>query len=249
MIKLNKINMETFENKVYDISSPNKKEYSNYLTINEIIQMISPSTTNILQIINYLESNNINVGDTNTDRGNIYSLNSLRTMIHLNLCGDLAQNLLNTQIVLFRNIFERDVTVFRVTRPYSLSSKISKYISYIDDLLRFPSVSEPLLTYGHIDSNISDENLLDINTNKYLTNNQFLMCGNECYGYTTPDTLKSIYKYDDVSVVSESYTGTCIVSFQHRHYDSVNVDTFVDMCSVPDPLNGKTTTTIIILQN
>lgn len=252
MMKLNKYNMDAFESRVMDLSTPDHPTYGGYMTNHQIRAQISPSSAHINTVLAFLDKYEVN--QDNNPHGNTVEVNDLRTMIHIRMVGTIAEQMLQTQFVQYRSVTERDVSIFRVSRPYTLPTEISSLVSYVDDIVRYPAVSHPLLTYGHQDSGITDEELATqqaMGKMGYNNENPYLHCGNDCYGYTTPALLRELYGYPNPTADTtdpnyyHEYPGTCIVSFQHRHYDSRNIDKFVDMCGVDGGhINDANTATV-----
>ena len=239
VMKLDPNKMSAFETQIYDISTPTSANYGNYLTNNNIANLISPSVQNVQIVLDFLAK----YGVTNTDNtnGNSVTVNNLRTMVTVRMTGDVADTLFQTQFVLHRSVTERDVTLFRIARPYSQPPDVAAVVAYVDDILRFPSVSTPLLTYGQADSGIPDSALLDPLTQIYTSTNPYLSCGNDCYGYTTPAVLQALYNYPQSLIATPAYTGTCIVAFQQKYYNVQNVGTFESQCFINDPSSGAAT--------
>jgi len=244
VMKLNRVTMDIFENKVLGISTPSHSAYGSFLTNSQISQHISPSPDNIQLVLEFLSRYGV---DDHNDKGNTVKVNALRTMIQVRMLASTAEELLQTQFVHYRSVIERDVAIFRVSRPYSLPAEIAAVVALVDDIVRYPAVARPLLTYGHQDSGITDEELRTqetIGKLKYNTENPYLHCGNDCYGYSTPALLQKLYGYSvpEAESVGAQYTGTGIAAFNHRPYDARNIDKFVDMCGVNGHSSENTAT-------
>ena len=141
----------------------------------------------------------------------------LKDMIHVKMPLKVANEMLQTEFAMFRSQTERQVILPRITQPYYLPEEIAAKVSLVDDILRFPSINQPIMAYG------AEETTDD--------SSAFSSCGTRCSGFTTPAVLQSAYGY---STLTESTTGNSVsvAEFQYQYYDNKDLITFSSSCGV-----------------
>ena len=87
----------------------------------------------------------------------------------------IANKALNTEFALFRSTLKNDVVLARIIKPYHLPTHIAEVVSFVDDIMRFPSLDK--IHFGK--PNLESSNL------RTETTSPFNSCGSGCAGYTT----------------------------------------------------------------
>lgn len=242
VMKLDADKLRAVEAATLDRSTPGSPSYGKHMSNEDLQAAVSPPMEHVKVLLNFLAANGIQ----NDGKGNSVTVSRLRTTVRVRMSGTIAEKMLRTQFVQYRSVEERDSTVFRVGRGYSLPQSIARIVAFVDDIVRFPAVSAPLYTYGHADSGMTDEQLEllpQVNAKASAVTDPYLACSNRCYGFSTPAVLQRQYGYDAPPLprVAESGAGSGlgVASFQHRRYNPADVDAFTDMCHVHEALDGK----------
>lgn len=105
--------------------------------------------------------------------------NAAKDLITVTMPVTVANQMFNTEFAKFTSVVRRDLSVHRVTKPYSLPAEIADKVSIVDDVLRFPSIRQNHRVFG-AEAQADDE---------------FGSCGVKCNGYTTPAVLEKAYSY------------------------------------------------------
>jgi hypothetical protein len=112
----------------------------------------------------------------------------------------VANQMLNTEFARFTSSIRRDISVYRITKPYFLPSEIASYISVVDDIMRFPSIRQTPRIYGA--QRGADE--------------EFGACGSDCDGYTTPAVLQKAYSYSPMKSFTKG-NSMSVAEFQYQY--------------------------------
>eukprot|EP01038_Epipyxis_sp_PR26KG_P014206 gene14206-19060_t len=201
--------MKKFEFNLLDTSNPKSSNYGKWLTIDQISSMISPSEKNVQLVVDYIKSHGVP-----DDR---IRVSKLRDMVHVEMAVSVANRVLNTEFALFRSNIRRKVVLGRITKPYYLPAEIANVVSLVDDILRFPSIRTPLLSFGSEDTAGSTD--------------PFSSCGATCSGYTTPDVLQQAYSIPTTTKTSAGNT-VSVAEFQYQYYDNTDLSGFSSACGV-----------------
>ena len=197
--------MKQLEVTLMEVSSPKSTKYGKYLTKEQVKEAVAPKPEAVKVVTDYLASFGVNSTE----------VNSFGDMIEVTMSVETAEKVLSTEFSPFRNIVDRDVTLERITKPYFLPAEVAAHVSVVDDIMRFPAVSRPLMSYGAEDT----------------ADDAFGSCGSKCNGYTTPDVLQERYGYTDVTSVSDGNT-VSVAEFQGQYWDSKDLDNFSEGCGV-----------------
>lgn len=197
--------MKAFESKLLDISNPKSKNFGKYLSKAEIKEAIGPKDDAVKTVVDYLKSFGVNATTVN---GN-------GDMIQVKMPAPTAEKVFSTEFAKFRHLKERGTTINRITKPYHLPEEVASVVSVVEDIMRFPSIREPMLSFGAEET----------------ADNEFAACGTGCNGYTTPAVLQAAYGYKDVTSVA-SGNSMSVAEFQGQYYDQTDLDTFSSACDV-----------------
>lgn len=129
-------------------------------------------------------------------------LSKMHDKIHVKMTVAKASEMLQTSFGLFRSVQRRDIALPRVTGPYYLPEEIAEHVALVADLVRFPAIRDSPRSYGYESNAGADD--------------EFNSCGTRCSGFTTPDVLKSAYKYDAVSKVAAG-NSMSVAEFQFQY--------------------------------
>lgn len=115
----------------------------------------------------------------------------------------IASQMLNTEFAQFRSVLSQEVILNRVTKPYHLPQEIAEVVSFVDDIVRFPAVKQPL--------QVPLEEPL-----KTSTDPQFNSCGASCPAYTTPAVLATAYSFNFLNS-SDPKSSVSVAEFQGQY--------------------------------
>ena len=96
----------------------------------------------------------------------------------------VAENMLQTKFASFLSALVEDVTILRITQPYSLPQNVAEAVSLVDDILRFPAGKSKQLPVPDVTS-----------TSGSTTSPEFNSCGSSCTDTITPAVLEETYSY------------------------------------------------------
>lgn len=206
VLKQNPDDMKKFEENLLDIANPKSKNYGHWLQAEDVIAMTSPSEDNVKLVTDFLST----FGVKNM------VVNKFRTMIRVEMAASVAEKVLSTQFARFRSTVDNEVSIVRITRPYFLPSEIAKVIALVDDIMRFPSIRQPI---------VKSE------SKKASTDDAFNSCGAKCSGYTTPEVLRQAYGYVPEASATAG-NGVAVAEFQFQYYDTTDLNSFDSACDV-----------------
>jgi tripeptidyl-peptidase-1 len=205
VLKHDKASVQALEKKLLDVASPKSANYGKWMTREEVIAATSPKQENVDKVMSYLQSFGVNAT----------KVNRYNDIIEVTMNAPTAEKVLSTEFAKFRSITERNAAILRVTKPYFLPEEVASVVSIVDDIMRFPSASTPIRSFGAEDS----------------ADAEFAACGSGCNGYTTPAVLQARYGYTDVTSVSAG-NSMSVAEFQYQYYDQKDLDIFSDACDV-----------------
>lgn len=197
--------MNEFEKRLLDIASPKSKNYGKWLTREQVIEAVSPKAESVHAVEEYLASFGVNAT----------KVNRFGDIIEVNMPVETAEKVFSTEFATFRNTLDREQSVSRITKPYHLPEAVAAHVAVVDDIMRFPLVKRPIVSYGAEDT----------------ADDAFGSCGSKCNGYTTPEVLKERYGYTDVTSVADGNT-VSVAEFQGQYWDQKDLDNFSDGCDV-----------------
>jgi len=132
VLKHSRASIEKLENILLDISSPTSNNYGNWIQPERIRKLISPATSNITTVTDYLHSYDIPQGDIRISR--------FGGLVHASMPVYVANQLLHTEFALYRSLVQRSTTIVRVVRPYYLPHRIADVVALVGEVVRFPSI-------------------------------------------------------------------------------------------------------------
>eukprot|EP00286_Rhodomonas_abbreviata_P018121 CAMPEP_0181305184 /NCGR_PEP_ID=MMETSP1101-20121128/9579_1 /TAXON_ID=46948 /ORGANISM="Rhodomonas abbreviata, Strain Caron Lab Isolate" /LENGTH=568 /DNA_ID=CAMNT_0023411053 /DNA_START=22 /DNA_END=1728 /DNA_ORIENTATION=- len=211
VLKHDKAAMQSFEKELIDLSTPSSKNYGKWLKPEEIKQRIAPTAASAKVVTDYLASFDVPAKDI--------TLSKFGDMIHVHMPVKTANAALKTEFARFRSVSQRSTVLPRITKPYFLPSEVAQHVSIVGDIMRFPSMRSSLPSYGAEETVGSDT--------------EFDSCGKDCSGFTTPDVLQAAYGYKTLSSSDvASGNSMSVAEFQLQYYDTKDLDSFGDACSV-----------------
>eukprot|EP01006_Ploeotia_vitrea_P054045 TRINITY_DN67842_c2_g1_i1.p1 TRINITY_DN67842_c2_g1~~TRINITY_DN67842_c2_g1_i1.p1 ORF type:complete len:566 (+),score=50.61 TRINITY_DN67842_c2_g1_i1:19-1716(+) len=210
VLKHDKSAMKEFEKELLDLSSPKSSNYGKWLSSEEVMNKISPKPESLKVVQDYLSSFGVNAT----------KVNKFGDIVTVTMNAEVAEKMLSTEFYSFRSVLQRDTSILRITKPYHLPDEVASVVSIVDDIMRFPIINKPLLSYGSEDT----------------ADDAFSSCGEKCNGYTTPDVLQQAYGYTKVTTATEGNT-IALAEFQGQYYDQLDLDTFSDACGVTVNVN------------
>lgn len=112
-----------------------------------------------------------------------------------------AATMLKTEFAQFRSVITPSIAITRVTQPYFLPAEIAGVVSLVDDIVRFPSVREPMIQ----PLKASD-----------TTDPEFNSCGTTCAGFTTPSVLETAYSFSALTTANAG-NSVSVAEFQGQY--------------------------------
>lgn len=131
-----------------------------------------------------------------------YRVSANQDMIHVTMPAKIANHVLNTEFAYFRSTIKEHVMLPRITKPYHLPEELADVVNIVDDIMRFPSIRQPMLS-------------TDLET-RAGTDAEFNSCGTSCAGNTTPDVLRKAYSFGTVSSVAKG-NSMSVAEFQLQY--------------------------------
>lgn len=196
-------------------STPASARYGQWLSKEQIIHEVGPSKASVDAVVTFLKTFNI-------DDSSI-KVSKFRDIIRARIPAQLAERMFDTVFARFRSEAQRSVTIFRITKPYSLPESIADIVSIVDDIVRFPAVSGPLTSFG-----------AEPRDNAVMSNNpeSFTSCGDKCNGYTTPKVLEKAYGLVRPTGAARG-NSQCVVEFQRGAVADSAIKDFTSKCEEP----------------
>lgn len=122
-------------------------------------------------------------------------------MIRVSIPAKVANKMFQTEFSTFRSLFQRNVVLSRITKPYYLPAEVAEVVSIVDDIMRFPSVRRTNRILGSEES---------------TTASPFNSCGSKCNGFTTPEVLAQAYSFSPVTTVAPG-NSMSVAEFQYQY--------------------------------
>jgi hypothetical protein len=173
------------------------------------MERLSPTADTVKKVTDFLATFGLDA--TN------YRVSKFQDKIHVTMSAKTATAMLRTEFAQFRSALRRDIALPRITQPYYLPAEVADVVSLVDDIMRFPSIRQPLRSYGSEEAGASSD--------------EFASCGTKCAGYTTPAVLQAAYKYSPVTSVSAG-NSMSVAEFQYQYYDNTDLKSFSSACGV-----------------
>lgn len=187
--------VKKFDSLLMDISNPMSGNYGKWLSQEKAIDLLAPTEEKLQVVLDFLAAQGIS-------NENI-KVGKFRDIVQVQLPGNVAETMFDTQFVRYRSIFERQVSIFRIATPYSLPASVADVVSVVDDIMRFPSVSRPIQSYGAEEPSTKSDD-------------PFAACGSKCNGYTTPEVLEEAYQFSKLTSFTKGKYYTGAVNYSHR---------------------------------
>ena len=201
------------EEALMSVSTPTSSAYGEYFSLSELKDEFAVPSANVDLVTSYLLSRNISS----------FRVSQFNDMIFVRMAITEAENTLSTRFGSFRHAKNSHINIHRVTEPYYLPTEIAKVVSYVDDILRFPSVRDSVLqSLDSQGSRTQDEE-------SPLSDDPFQSCGTKCAYSTTPDVLQTRYGYPTLTSSHKS-NSMSVAEFQFEYYDQLDLDHFADAC-------------------
>lgn len=205
--------VKSFEARLLELATPKHADYGKWLSPAQVQEMLPVDESAVSLVTDFLAQ----YGVTNIEVG------QFRDIIKATMPVSVANQVFDTQFAKFRSLVNRDLSILRVTKSYSLPASVALVVSIVDDILRFPTIRERLMT--RVASNVS------------TSDDAFDSCGSKCSGFTTPEVLKQRYGYPAVGSVN-AQSSMSVAEFQAQMYDQNDIDAFDAACGVNAQVDG-----------
>jgi len=201
--------MKALEATLYDLSTPTSANYGKWLTKEKVVEKyLAASEEHIDLVFKFLA----NAGVKNI------RLSDLKDKIFVKMPVSVAEQLLETEFALYRSNDRKHVTLPRITKGYSLPAEIARHVALVDDIMRFPTVAEPL------SRPLPDAPL--------GTDGNF-QCGTSCAASTTPAVLSQAYNMPaPMSTTASKGNSVAVAEFSGQYYDQNDISNFDTACTV-----------------
>jgi len=209
--------LKKFEENLLDISTPGSPNYGKWLKPEQIMEMISPEQADVQKVLDFLAR--FGVKD--------YKVSKFRDMVKVTMPVSTAEEMLSTEFSKFSSTVRPGVEVKRITQPYFLPAEIADVIKYVDDILRFPSMREPIIKLeGH------SEGL------KAGADPAFSSCGTKCSTFTTPAVLQEAYGFPTLTTAAAG-NSMSVAEFQGQMWDQEDITDFNNACATNAQVNAQ----------
>jgi tripeptidyl-peptidase I len=203
--------VNSFEKTVLDLSNPKSKNFGKWMSKEEIANRLAPPAENVQLVLSYLESFGVS---NQTVRVSDY-----KDKIFVKMPVNIAEKMLQTEFARFRSVEKRNIVLLRTTRGYSLPEDVANVVSFVDDIVRLPSIRRSRLTEG------------DESEDFDRVGDDFESCGVKCSGYTTPDVLQTAYSFSPLTSAAAG-NSMAVAEFQFQYYDDADLADFSSACGV-----------------
>ena len=199
-----------FEAQLLDLSTPSSPNYGKWLTKDEIVAQTAPPSERLTAVTDFLAANNILAQNIR--------VSDLKDKVFVQLPAATAATLFQTEFARYQSKDKPDVVLVRTTKPYSLPEDLSEAVSFVDNLVRLPTVRRA--------------NLVDLDTNSTIrASDPFASCGTKCAASTTPAVLQQAYSFTPVTKVATG-NSMAVAEFQNQYYDQTDLTNFQSACGV-----------------
>ena len=206
--------VKAFDARLLELSTPKHPDYGKWLSPEEVATMLPVDEAGVNMVLDFLSEygvKDIEVG-------------KFRDIIKVTMPVEAASKMLNTEFARFRSIVNRDIHILRITKPYSLPASVALHVSVVDDIMRFPTIRERIITREADNSTVSSSDPFD-------------SCGSKCSGFTTPEVLQQRYGYPAITSLNPQ-SSMSVAEFQARMYDQNDIDAFDSACGVNAQVDG-----------
>jgi len=124
-------NLDHLKDTLDEVSNPKNPRYGNYLSLDQVADMVAPSKATTDSVIYYLKSQGIQ---------QIFLARS-RDMLIARVSSTLAARIFDTQFAVYRHEMSGN-TISASVGPYSLPSSIAQHIDFVSGIVGFPDIAE-----------------------------------------------------------------------------------------------------------
>ena len=202
-LKRDPVKANLFEKTLLSLATPHTPSYGKWLNKEQVIAAFAPSDDAVKTVTDFIKAYGV------TD----YTVSEFKDMVKVRMPVHIAEDMLQTKFATFRSVVASNIHLLRITQPYSLPETIANVVNLVDDILRFPSISNTRLIRPG---------------SKNGQDPEFSSCGSRCSGFTTPDVLKSRYGYEPTGGVPGNTVS--VTEFQLQYYDETDLNNFNDAC-------------------
>ena len=117
------------------VSTPGGKLYKEYMSIDEITDMVAPSEASVKTVVDFL--GRFGVADAAVNRN--------RDMIRATVPVAVAEKMLKTNMEEFEHVRQAGAALVRATTGYSLPEAVAEHVALVSPLVQFPAMAEPKL--------------------------------------------------------------------------------------------------------
>lgn len=136
-IALKQHNMDFFEETLLRISDPREETYGQWLSLDEIAEIIAPSEKEVFAVYAWLEDNGIYGASTRTTRD----------WVVVDTTVEQVEKLLDCEIVLYHQRFHKQV-IMRAADSYSIPDHLEDIVDFVVGIQGFPYSSWKPTSYG-----------------------------------------------------------------------------------------------------
>jgi len=199
--------MKDLEATLYDLSTPTSKNYGKWLSKEQVVERyLAADEKNIDLVLTFLAQagvKNIRVSD-------------LKDKIFVKMPVKIAEEVLQTKFALYRSHDRPHVALPRITKAYSLPAEIARHVALVDDIMRFPTVAEPL------SAPLGDA----------PEGSTAFQCGTSCAASTTPTVISQAYNLPmPMTTTASKGNSVSVAEFQGQYYDQGDISNFDSACS------------------
>ena len=185
--------------------------------MHELQKVVSPKESHAKVVMDYLSEAGI------AREHMVWS--KLGDKVHVSMTVKVANNALNTEFALFQSTVKSDVVIARITKPYHLPTHVAEVVSFVDDILRFPSMDRSHLS--RTSHELSSASKWTLSSAKSLFNS----CGSKCLGFTTPSVLSQTYGFKYMTSAA-STNSMAVAEFTYQYYTASDLNTFSQKCGI-----------------
>ena len=211
------------ESTLLAVSDPQTPRYGQYLSINDITNMVGPDPSHAEAVRALLLA--YSIPPTHVE------VNKNRDIITVRLPATLAEEIFQTKLFRFRHTGKIEASFIRAHAPYSLPASIAPVVAYVSELIRFPAIRDlPFVPVPDADSATA---ATAAKSDDPSSDAAFQACGRDCAGYVTPQVLSERYNLPTtLSDPCASNNSIALAEFQFQYYDRRDLIIFANTCGV-----------------
>lgn len=206
------------------VSDPRNTRYGQYLSINDITDMVGPDPSHAEAVRAFLLANGVPPVHI--------EVNKNRDIITVRLPAMLAEDMFETMLYRFRHTAKVEASFIRAINSYSLPASIAPLVAFVSELIRFPAIRDlPFVPVPHAATASSFSS--GSKSNDSPSDAAFQACGHECAGYITPQVLSERYNLPaSLADPCASNNSIALAEFQFQYYDRRDLFIFANTCGV-----------------